>query len=170
MNIKLWLCLIALVFGAAGMIVGAGYGHWGTTRRAEQECEEKIDSVSLGLGTAYVAATRANVARTHKDMSCKEFSEELKGSLVGEMMSLWRYEGSVNDAGFEGAEAGSLRIGSRILEVLGCDSTAEFFEVARKLFNDDFADHFPELYDTESEDHKSFRSFVSRSFGVESGW
>ena len=83
------------------------------------------------------------------------------------MTELWRYEKDIGIAWPD--ETSAVTNGNDILKILNCTTVDEFFQLAQNAngFSGENENLFPEIHDSSSEKHESFRQFVERSLNTE---
>ena len=127
--------------------------------------EERLDNIWRGVSASSAAHECVLVSRTYKKRpSDSKFGGSIRDGLIATMLEVWMDEHHI-EAAFEN-DGSATTLGNDIITLLDCATTDDYFQLAREWARND-VEAFPEIHDTESPAHKSFRSFVQRSIDTE---
>jgi hypothetical protein len=87
---------------------------------------------------------------------------------VTELLNIYEHQEQIELVGTMLTGSYDARLSSReALQLLDCDSTDHFFNIARKLEDFNEPEYYPELHDTNSEEYQSLRLFVDDTIAVQ---
>ncbi|QEG22267.1 hypothetical protein [Mariniblastus fucicola] len=123
-----------------------------------RRAEEVLDRNTFGAGRFSQTWTSIHAARAYRDASPSELKLYFKSELFGCIQNTWRYHDRI-DAVTDDAWS-AIRLANESMKLLECKTPDDFFAFAVDFLPDENDGLFPELHDTDSEQHKSLRKFL----------